>query len=302
MLKNAVISIIMLCCLSIKVCATQWMDSVLMVTDSDVASVDLHLLSDADEFMLTWHNDSAIYHGITIVKHNSKFDDRDLSQSVTLTLFTAAQDNKTILAEHKIALDGNLCGLRIKTDGQITRIFGGHNSVLFNDIHIPLAITPGTIYKLHAPHKSKNVVMRKDIAHRIASPKVDFTDINSLNNYLSQSRDSLESYWQYLDCSAPNNGVKVTGKYQIATVRHNNGYQIINLTDNDIWAPLTVRGYLHPTPFINHFDLEWIDSHRLNSFKDETSATISENETILELSFPLLGTKIRFRRSNPNQF
>lgn len=131
--------------------------------------------------------------------------------------------------------------------------------------------------------------------------RASFATVDSLATYLAASADPLEGRWEYLDRDTDPAKVSAGGRYVVATVADGNGgYDIVYLggaeTFGDDWAPLDVKGRLVPTPFIDHFDLEWIaaDSRTLRS---ETSADFMSGRAVLRLNFPLLNSSIRFRRS-----
>ena len=275
-------------------------DFTIAVLGDDVASADILVLNDATDFSLTWGPESGEgYAGISAQRLNRKFDDMTYSPAVIFRLLSHKNGKTDVLAEQQTACDGDMCGIRVYTNGRITKITGGHSEPLFADgsvrVHVPLAA--GTVFKVHAPEKSNTVIARRDIAERVTIRPALFSDTQALAEHIAASRDSLEGYWQYLDRNISKSGVDFASGYRIATVRDGNSYQILYLgEDNGAWKPLMVKGLLHPTIFINHFDLEWLDAQRLNHFTHETSATISESESILTLSFPLFGARVRFRR------
>lgn len=280
--------------------AEEYADSTVAVLGDDVASADIHVLNDATDFSLTWGTDSGdSYTGISAQRLNRKFDDMTYSPTVIFRLLSHKNGKTDVLAEHRSKCDGDMCGIRVYTNGKITKISGGHSEPLFadGDVRVPVPLAAGTVFKVHAPEKSNTVIARRDIAERVTIRPPLFADTEALAKHLVASRDSLEGYWQYLDRNISKGGVDFASGYRIATVRDGDCYQVVYLgEDNGAWKPLMVKGLLHPTIFINHFDLEWLDAQRLNNFTHETSATISESESILTLSFPLFGAQVRFRR------
>lgn len=271
-------------------------DSLLMTLGDDVSGIDVHILSESPQFSLTWRDSAGTVAGIDVQRQNNMYDDKDMANSATFTLFTMNNSEKTDLAQAQVHYDGDWCGLRIKKSSGVCGVYGGRNTTLFGDVPLPLTLNNGTTFNVSAPVKDKIKIIRCESKQYQSLGKAPFADIKQLQEYLSNSTDSLEGCWRYLDYGTENNGVKIANTYNLATVKTGDRYVIINLDTNNLWKPMMVRGYLYPTPFIEHFDLEWIDSKRNNVFKRDASATLSENQAILTLSFPVLGAQLRLRR------
>lgn len=56
------------------------------------------------------------------------------------------------------------------------------------------------------------------------------------------------------------------------------------------------KGTLIPTVFSGSFDLEWTDASRSRKLSREDYATLTMDNSLLTLNFPLINTIIRFRR------
>ena len=59
----------------------------------------------------------------------------------------------------------------------------------------------------------------------------------------------------------------------------------------DLWKPYMTKGVLESTPFIDNYNLQWIDSQK-EIIEDEGYATFSEG--ILSINLPINGTTVRF--------
>lgn len=127
-----------------------------------------------------------------------------------------------------------------------------------------------------------------------------FASEDELAEYLRFSEDSKEGIWTYLDRDVDVRKASLPADYRLATVADSvGGYDIIILAGGgDLFKPLDIKGHLSPTPFIDHYDLEWLcyDGKHLSA---DTSADIEQGGAVLKLSFPLLGSIVRFRRSLP---
>jgi len=58
-----------------------------------------------------------------------------------------------------------------------------------------------------------------------------------------------------------------------------------------LWKPYMTKGVLESTPFIDNYNLRWIDSQK-EIIEDEGYATFSES--ILSINLPINGTTVRF--------
>ncbi len=128
--------------------------------------------------------------------------------------------------------------------------------------------------------------------------------IEDIARHIAASNNTAEGFWTYLDRNTDSRRARLGGRYSLATVLSDDGtYRIIYLggaSENPgAWREAQVKGALVPTPFKDHFDLRWTDAYG-NDVSDEASATITVDGLVLELSFPLLGSSLRFRRASPS--
>lgn len=113
----------------------------------------------------------------------------------------------------------------------------------------------------------------------------------------ADSSDPLTGRWRYLDRDADRERVPEGIDYNIAVVAEpDSTYTIIYAGEpGDGWKNGDIKGRLVPTPFENHFDLEWYDQSGRRYCRD-TSADLIVDGQVLRLNFPILGTTVRFRR------
>lgn len=131
--------------------------------------------------------------------------------------------------------------------------------------------------------------------------RTQFASIDSLYAYLRSSTDPMESLWEYLDRDIDTSEARLGAKYTIATVRSDSGYTIVLAGGEDklpdSWQPLDIKGFLTETAFAGHYDLLWYAVGRNNADNEASAATGVDGE-VLELTFPMLHSRIRFRRKN----
>lgn len=125
-------------------------------------------------------------------------------------------------------------------------------------------------------------------------------DSKTLEEYLKASADPLEGYWQYLDRENNPQYARLGGRYLLAVVRNESAdaYDIIYVggaeTYASEWQSMMRKGRLRPTIFLDHYDLEWIDS-TFEPITRDVHAQMTDG-AILSLSFPLLKTTVRFSK------
>ena len=150
---------------------------------------------------------------------------------------------------------------------------------------------------------SEAALVRRSLAVEAAEPASysRFASLSELDAYLRLSSDVNEGYWIYFDRETDLRMFSVGGDYRLATVRaaDGRGYEIVYLggarSNASAWVPMQIKGYLRPTGFIGHFDLEWIDAAGV-IHKRETSADITDGAS-LTLFFPMYKSKVRYRRT-----
>ncbi len=113
------------------------------------------------------------------------------------------------------------------------------------------------------------------------------------------SSEPLEGFWRYLDReNDPLRGV-VGGNYRLALISDGRGgYDIIYcsgaVAEASRWIYGMRKGHISPTIFMNHYDLEWIDS-LMEPVVSEMSASV-EQGAILTLRFPLYSLSFRLAK------
>lgn len=112
------------------------------------------------------------------------------------------------------------------------------------------------------------------------------------------SDDPLAGMWQYLDRDSDATNVAGAIDYPIAVVEAGDGSYILVYqgADSGVWHCGDIKGRLIPTPFTDHYDLEWYDADgRLHNL--DTSADVMLEGQVIRLNFPLLSTTLRLRRT-----
>ena len=124
-----------------------------------------------------------------------------------------------------------------------------------------------------------------------------FANIDSLLTHIAASDDIYEGLWRYYDRSFNTLKVPDEGRYNIATVKTDEGYKIIYLsTDDNIstrLAPLDIKGHMGDSGFEGIFNLHWLDAQ---GWPADRYASAQFEGNLLTLRFPTLDVILRFAR------
>lgn len=129
----------------------------------------------------------------------------------------------------------------------------------------------------------------------IAKVQTEWTE-EKLEKHLTQSTDANEGYWKYLDRDIDENSLRLGGRYTIALVATNSGYDILYIDGADVlsdkWKKCLLKGRLIKTNFQDHYDLVWYDAS-FAPFYYDVSASI-DGGNIMTLYFPIQNSQLRF--------
>ena len=133
--------------------------------------------------------------------------------------------------------------------------------------------------------------------NQIAATTTRWTQ-EALDTYFANSADPIEGYWQYLDRDMQDEWLRMGGRYTLAVVRADDGYDIIYIdgaqVKKSLWRPGMLKGHMVKTAFTGNYDLRWIDA-TMEPIDRDAYATI-ENGVILTLSFPVYKSQMRFAK------
>lgn len=123
--------------------------------------------------------------------------------------------------------------------------------------------------------------------------------LDALEEYLANSIDPAEGYWKYLDRDMEDKWLRLGGRYTLAVVRADDGYDLIYIDGAQVkksqWQACMLKGHMTKTQFIGNYDLKWIDA-TMEPIDEDAYATI-ENGVILTLNFPIYKSQVRFAKT-----
>lgn len=248
------------------------------------------------------YTDSANYYAVRLQAANSNLHDLLDKRSVTLEVIRLCNGTEQLLSSRSLGKEMNLYDgfnvISIKYDGSSTTISAGckelHPIAVMNDITYQnqwgygYLAGPGATIALErtaiAAYPLKSEILATEWTRQ------------SLDTYLSGSRDAYEGYWDYLDRDLNEKKLKLGGRYALALVKNADGYNIIYIdgaqVNNAAWHTGMLKGKLTLTPIQDNYNLVWYDS-MLDAFTQDVYAGI-ENGALLTLYFPVQGSKLRF--------
>ncbi len=122
--------------------------------------------------------------------------------------------------------------------------------------------------------------------------------LDALDEYLATSIDPMEGYWKYLDRDMEDKWLRLGGRYTLAVVRADDGYDLVYIDGAQVkksqWLPCMLKGHITRTQFTGNYDLCWIDA-TMEPISEDCYAAI-ENGVILTLNFPIYKSQVRFAK------
>ena len=129
-------------------------------------------------------------------------------------------------------------------------------------------------------------------------PATTLWTMESLDEYLSNSSDPVEGYWKYLDRDMQDEWLRLGGRYTLAVVRADDGYDLIYINGaqvkKSLWHPGMLKGHMTKTIFSGNYDASWVDA-TMEPIDNDVQASI-ENGVIMTLSFPVFKSQVRFAK------
>lgn len=120
----------------------------------------------------------------------------------------------------------------------------------------------------------------------------------ALDEYFNVTSDPLEGYWKYLDRDMTDEWLRLGGRYTLAVVRVDDGYDLIYIdgaqVKKSMWHEGMLKGHMTKTIFSGNYDATWIDA-TMEPIEKDVQATI-ENGVILTLNFPVYKSQVRFAK------
>ena len=120
----------------------------------------------------------------------------------------------------------------------------------------------------------------------------------ALDRHFATSKNPYEGYWSYLDRDMEDHWLKLGGKYTIALVESENGYDVIYVdgaqVKKSMWHTGMKKAEMTQTIFTDNFTGKWFDA-TLEPITDDVFVTF-ESGVILNFKFPVYKSQLRFSK------
>lgn len=201
----------------------------------------------------------------------------------------------------------NTINIQIDGDGYMHWKIGDYSIAKTGELVLPSLRDPAIPFYVFTKGSKLNI-HRCKVTEIATSPSSLITPYSDESFFVAapNQENSPVGIWMFLDRDINPKWARLGGRYAlgIREAENNGAWDIIYLdgaeTNADRWQPGMLKGTLKKTPFVRHYNLEWVDStfERMDE-ADECSATLSDDGNILTLNFPLDHSILRFYRKTP---
>ena len=237
-------------------------------------------------------------------ENSAPYDDITDQRSMQVTLMQRTGREETILAQTSltkgVSLEDDLNTICVDVDERGVKVSIGKQDlqpVLEADVKRPTgAVQVGYLVGPGASVSIERAVLTIDNERQVANSTL--WTVEALDEYFAQSADPAEGYWKYLDRDMQDDWLRLGGRYTLAVVRADDGYDLIYIDGAQVkktmWQTGMLKGHMTKTIFSGNYDLTWIDA-TMEPIEKDAQASI-ENGVILTLSFPVYKSQVRFAK------
>lgn len=256
---------------------------------------------------LVFNNDTEGYYCAVVLEcdNSTPFDDITDQRSMTVKIIERNNSETRVLAECSIgkgiSLEDELNTICVDVDERGVKVAIGKNElqeVLEAHVTRPAGtVAVGYLVGPGARVAIERAVLTIDNEEQVMAATTYWTR-EALDEYFAVSSDPIEGYWQYLDRDMQDEWLRLGGRYTLAIVRADKGYDIIYMggaqVKKTMWQAGMLKGHLTKTVFSGNYDATWIDA-TMEPIDEDVQASI-ENGIILTLSFPVYKSQVRFSK------
>lgn len=236
--------------------------------------------------------------------NSALYDDISDQRTMQVTLIQRADGQVSELASttltRGVSLEDELNTLCVDVDERSVKVSIGKDDlqqVLEASINRPAgAVRVGYLVGPGSRVAIERAVLTIENDNQVAATSL--WTLDELDEYLANSSDPLEGYWKYLDRDMEEKWLRLGGRYTLAVVRADDGYDLIYIDGAQVkksqWQPCMKKGHLTKTIFSGNYDLTWIDA-TMEPISEDAFATL-ENGVILTLNFPIFKSQVRFAK------
>lgn len=296
-MKRALVLLLMVMTIRTVWCM-EYTDTLLYVIENrEVADADIHVRCQGKQWALLWdYTDDQNYMMAELKRGCTDFEN-DLKYATTLTL-SEVHDGIVRSSSKQIYHADKSASIRLVTDGPLTHIYAGDGEPVNHDNDYVFHGITGSKILLRQIKAVKIEATDVNVGYRVALDSD--IDKNTALQRVVNSPDSLEGVWEFMERDMPSAAVRLGGFYTLLIVRTGDYYTIhyLNGAKNyeQLWEEMQPKGRLIRTPFVGHYDLEWVDAKRTMLMKGEMWANLESDNSVLALHFPVLKTVVKFRK------
>lgn len=251
------------------------------------------------------HDGQGNYCAVVLSCDNSTlYDDITDQRQMTIKVIQRNGTNTTELAHTTISkgvsLEDDMNTLCVDIDERTAHISIGKDE-LIQVLEVDITRPIGTVYVGYLVGPGASVAIERAVLTIENEKQVITTTpwtIESLDEHFASSDDPQEGYWKYLDRDMEDNWLRLGGRYTLATVRSDDGYDILYINGaqvkKSLWQSGMLKGHITKTIFSGNYNLTWIDA-TMEPIDKDAYATI-ENGVILTLDFPVFKSQVRFAK------
>ena len=249
--------------------------------------------------------DSLNYNALICQCHNSDLNNDITDQrSMTIRLVHVEMGTERIWGERSLMRDidlySGLNALGVEINDNELTVFAGKDKLntLFRTPFKPSQSPVKVGYIMYPGAKVQ--IERTAVSQKEETKTIKDTgwNITNLNNYFSSSTDPVEGYWEYLDRETEDKWLRLGGRYVVALVKNDTGYDIIYVSGAQVWQDKwhtgLLKGTMAKTIFTDNYNATWIDA-TFEPFELDVYATI-EQGSILAVKLPVYRSQIRFSK------
>lgn len=274
-------------------------------TVTDMHGQKSRVSSTAWGIVFDWR-DSLNYHRVDLSCDNSNlYDDLTDKRQMHVKAYRCQAGKETMMGSwvlgRGVDLDDGLNTLSVTVNDGQAQVSVGKNElvqvgVLALDSDEPCTTLAGVYLSPGAEIALERTVLSTDsnISRRIATTWTR----ESLDQHFALSDDPIEGYWQYQDRDMEERWLRLGGRYTVAVVASDKGYDIIYMSGAQVnaqqWSEGLLKGHISKTIFDGHYDLEWIDATFQPILQDAYAAF--ENGVLMTLNFPIYKSQLRLSK------
>lgn len=258
------------------------------------------------ELGVVWnYTDSLNYNAIIMRCSNSNLHDLLDKRSMKAGIVRCSGGKVSTLCnldlDKNVNLHDGLNLVRIVYDGELTTVCIGDKKLNVVAELTDVGYVRGSHFGIYVGKGAHAAVERIVVhtTHNVANDLATSWTAESIEEHFATSTDANEGYWSYLDRNLDDSHLRLGGRYKVALIKTNDGYDIIYIDGAKVcgsdWRCGMKKGSLKRTRFADSYDLVWYDAEK-RVFNVDVYASIDDS-CILTLHFPIRKSQLRFYKN-----